>query len=388
MDYSLGVRQRLLSDNFFYNKNINENKNTNENINENKKINDINYKLLKYINENEIKSIIELYKEHRNTICLNLADNNKNTFLMLAIKKIMPKTVIVFNRVCPIIQKKNLNIMDVCNIFINNECNINKKNIYGDSALLLAVKNLQLKVYNDNTDNENIIYRLVDILLKNNADINLADSKGYTALMHCINLAVPTNKKQCNAIINLLLNKSNIDITYLGNDGKSALFLALGNKNINQEIIKLILDKYSDINFEANFIDENLLVNLGDIYKMHGNIDKMKRCFIRAIELGNSHAKSKLFYYYCEKNRPDLITEEESKIIKNIFTKPYAFFILLKSRYFHNFGECTVCLEDVNNIIKLPCHNEHFMCLECIYRLKQNICPFCRAIFPRDITDF
>jgi ankyrin repeat protein len=384
MDYNFCVKRRLLFDNLFYNENINEN--INGNINNN--ISNMNYKLLKYINGNEIMLIIELFKEQAGVLSLDLLDNDKNTLLMIAIKKIIPRSYIIFNTVCPIIQKKLFNIIDVCELFIINGCNINNKNIYGESALILAIKNLQFNMYHDNTENGNIIYRLIEILIKNNADINLPDNKGYTALMHCINLTVPENKRQCNNIINLLLINSNINITYLGNDGQSAFVLALNNNNIYQENLLIFLGRNSSISLDVNFTDDNLLLKMGDIYKVNGNIDKMKKCYIRAIEMGNSNAKSKLFYYYCENNRPDLITEEESKIIKNIFTRPYAFYILLKSKYFHSIGECSVCLEDVNNIIKLPCHNEHFICLECVYRLRQNVCPFCRSIFPRNIIDF
>ena len=127
---------------------------------------------------------------------------------------------------------------------------------------------------------------------------------------------------------------------------------------------------------------------LGDYFFYYNDFNKMKDCYIGAIKSGNYLAKMKLFCFYSEKNGSKLITQNETILIQNIFKKKAAFVILLKSKYFHIEDECSVCLEDTNNIVRLPCHDEHIICLSCIYKLKSNICPFCRDVFPRNIKEF
>lgn len=391
MDYDSNEYRYLLSDELLNSSSINnslQNKTINKKIDDNnyQLMDDINNQLMKYINKNDIMDILKLFKKYNNKIDLNYKDNDKNTFLMLVIKKIKPKSYITLDIVCPIIRKKILDITDICDLFIKNELNINNQNIYGENALFFAIEKLQFIEYNDDTKNQFIIYKLIELLINNHIDINLANNKGYNSLMYCILLTSGFNKKQSNNIIQLLL-KHNVKINHFSNDGKSALELALNNPHIYFETIKLFLDEEPNTDFINNFTNLDLLVKLGDIYKTCGNIDKMKECFIRAINLDNLQAKIKLFYYYYSSTKPEFITKDESILINNLFKTESAFVILLKSKHFHTIGECFICMEESNNIIKLPCHNNHLICLNCIYKLKKNVCPFCGKKFPRNINE-
>lgn len=333
------------------------------------------HKLFKYIDDNDIFSIIELCK--KNKINFSLMDKENNTFLMVVIKKIKPICRISFHLTCPMIRKTHYDIRDVYPLFLNEKNNINCGNKFGETALILAIKNIS-KV-NDN----NIIYNMVNALIRShpNINVNSRDNVGYTALMHCIKLMSKTNEKQANAIIKLLL-ENNADPNIVGDDRKNALILALNNETGPLELIQIFIDKYAEIVMEdVNLLDNGLMLfRLGNFYERIGKINEMKKCYIMALILKNDNAKIPLYYYYKSTNQ-ELITKDEYNFIVKMFKKEGAFVMVYKSKYFHENGECPICLEDVNNIVKLPCHSAHKICVKCVDLLKKNMCPFCRATF-------
>jgi ankyrin repeat protein len=338
--------------------------------------NDWEYKLCKYINDNDILSIIEFCKKTR--INFSLKDTENNTFLMMIIKKIKPLRHMSFHLTCPIIKITCYDIKDIYPLFLNKKNNINCRNKFGETALILAIKNLL-----DADTNDNTIYDLVDALIKSypNINVNVQDDVGYTALMHSIKLISKTNEKQANAIIKLLL-QNNADSNILGDDGKNALMLVLNNETGPLELVQIFVDKYSNnLIDDLNLLDNGIMLfRLGNFYGRFGKIDEMKKCYIMAVMLKNNNAKMPLYNYYRNANH-DLITKDEYDFIIKTFKYEGAFAMVYKSKYFHESGECPICLEDVNNIVKLPCHITHTICVKCVNLLKKNTCPFCRATF-------
>ena len=337
---------------------------------------DVDKKLLRYINNNDIFSIIELCK--KNKINFSLGDKENNTFLMMIIKKIKPIDRMSFHLTCPMIRKTYYDIRDVYPLFLNEKNNINCRNKFGETALILAIKNLPKE-----NDNNNIIYNLISALIRSypNINVNSQDNVGYTALMHCIKMMSKTNEKQANMIIKLLL-ENNADANILGDDRKNALILALNNETGPLELVQILINKYSEIAMEdVNLLDNGfMLFRLGNFYERMGKINEMKKCYIMAVIMKNDNAKLPLYYHYKSTNH-DLITKDEYNFIIKMFKKEGAFVMVYKSKYFHENGECPICLEDVNNIVKLPCHSAHKICVNCVDLLKKNMCPFCRATF-------
>ncbi len=65
-------------------------------------------------------------------------------------------------------------------------------------------------------------------------------------------------------------------------------------------------------------------------------------------------------------------------------TLPPIIYDNMKPNYVEGTGECTVCYEEVDNYIVLPCHYTHIVCASCFVRmidnnLDKNNCPICRA---------
>ena len=281
---------------------------------------DADHKLFKYINDNDIFSIIELCKKDR--INFSLRDKENNTFLMMIIKKIKPICRMSFHLTCPMIRKTYYDIRDVYPLFLNEKNNINCRNRLGETALILAIKNIPRE-----NDNNNIIYNLINALIRSypNINVNSQDNVGYTALMHCIKLMSKTNEKQANMVIKLLL-ENNADPNILADDRKNALILALNNETGPLELIQIFINKYAEIAMEdVNLLDNGLMLfRLGNFYERIGKINEMKKCYIMAVILKNDSAKIPLYYYYKSTNQ-ELITKDEYNFIVKMFKKEGAF---------------------------------------------------------------
>lgn len=50
------------------------------------------------------------------------------------------------------------------------------------------------------------------------------------------------------------------------------------------------------------------------------------------------------------------------------------------------YQDCCICYDEENTfIIKTKCN--HFLCMQCLYKLKKYECPMCREVFPDDIKN-
>lgn len=81
---------------------------------------------------------------------------------------------------------------------------------------------------------------LVDLLIIYNKDLNFQDSKGLTALMHAVRL----NKRD---IVKKLI-KNQADVNILNNKGKSALAIALSKFDVDVNIVRDLIKSGSNVN--------------------------------------------------------------------------------------------------------------------------------------------
>ena len=61
-------------------------------------------------------------------------------------------------------------------------------------------------------------------------------------------------------------------------------------------------------------------------------------------------------------------------------TLPPIIYDNMKPNYVEKMGECTVCYEEIDSYIVLPCHNTHIVCTSCFIRMIESTnCPMCRS---------
>ena len=125
------------------------------------------------------------------------------------------------------------------NYILSNRDEIDKKNAKEQTALMIAAQ------YFD-TDSS---LETVKILLENNADVNLTDIDGWTALMVAVGYS--NNKINTFEIVKLLLEKG-ANVNLVGEDGWTALMMAAQdpNRTINLETVKLLLEKGANVNLK------------------------------------------------------------------------------------------------------------------------------------------
>lgn len=175
-------------------------------------------------------------KKYSNTvkylkICdnINKYDKNGNNVLMIA--------------------SKYANFIDdkVISLLLSNDIYINTKNNNGDTALLIALKNIN---YTSNL-------KIIKLLLSYGSDVNIKNNDDMTPLMIASKNINPINIK----IINLLL-MMNANINTTNNNNETALMILI--KNSNYKYIKNIIKLY--INHGANMKkydkDENTILML------------------------------------------------------------------------------------------------------------------------------
>lgn len=351
--------------------------NSTSNLMENIFIDNINYKLLNCIQNNKIDDIITIFENHKNKICYWLKDSEKNSLLMIAIKHIKQMTVNKIQCICPFIYTVNYTIMDIAHLLIN-EYTINNQNLYGDSPLTLLIQQIDPK------KNNNTIYELIHLLIKNNIDTNIQDLDGYTPLMLCVKLLTKQNEYHMKYVLKLLLKNTNTNVNVISNNGEHILTMLVDKTDNFISLIKLLINYNAEIPTTLLPIHLNLLLKLNIAYILSNNPHKfnnIKKHYMTESKNGNRNALESLFYYYDTINRPDLIDKDDYQFIVSSYEKIRSFILLYKSPLHNEFGECGICLEGMSNITSLPCHNEHKICVECIEMLKQKICPFCRELF-------
>lgn len=108
---------------------------------------------------------------------------------------------------------------EVIKFLLKNKVNINLTNIEGQTALMILCKT----VFRDGID-------WVIELLENGANVGSIDKNGYTVLMYT---ALNTESGVALEIAKLLYDFGDIKISYVNNDGQSAMDIAVENNNEN-----------------------------------------------------------------------------------------------------------------------------------------------------------
>ena len=108
---------------------------------------------------------------------------------------------------------------EVIKFLLKNKVNINLTNIEGQTALMILCKT----VFRDGID-------WVIELLENGANVGSIDKNGYTVLMYT---ALNTDSGVVLEIAKLLYDFGDIKISYVNNDGQSAMDIAVENNNEN-----------------------------------------------------------------------------------------------------------------------------------------------------------
>ena len=108
---------------------------------------------------------------------------------------------------------------EVIKFLLKNKVNINSTNIEGQTALMILCKT----VYRDRID-------CIIELLENGASVGNIDKNGYTVLMYAI---LNDESGVALEIAKLLYDFGDIKISYVNNDGQSAMDIAIENNNEN-----------------------------------------------------------------------------------------------------------------------------------------------------------
>lgn len=117
--------------------------------------------------------------------------------------------------------------------------NINAKNVYGDTALIIA---------SGHTCNLNNI-EVVKMLIQAGADVNVENEHGATPLIH----AVTSNRKE---IVEVLLT-GNANVNYYSKQNKTALMEAI--EKGYEDIVQILLNAGADFNFQNKDCDTALI---------------------------------------------------------------------------------------------------------------------------------
>jgi len=134
----------------------------------------------------------------------------------------------------------NEQINELINKLKTEKYNINEKDDIGQTPLFICCKKGFVKLSN--------------ILLQNNADINLQTNDGWSALM----ISCQQNKTE---IVKLLLDRKDLNVNLQNNNGWSALMIACSD--IKLEIITLLLDRKDlNINLQNNNGLSALMISL------------------------------------------------------------------------------------------------------------------------------
>lgn len=135
----------------------------------------------------------------------------------------------------PICIAARYNNLEIVNLLIKNNANVNIKDSNGKTPLMLAAE------YNFN--------EIVDLLLKNKADVNAKANNGFTPLIFSVMYYFPADEKKQIETVDLLLKyKADVNII-LDITGWTPLIYAVYHRHT--ECVKLMLKEEADVNAKA-----------------------------------------------------------------------------------------------------------------------------------------
>lgn len=158
--------------------------------------------------ENTINKIMSLLLEYG--LNINDAIDNESNNLLIKASEYLSISSISNGKSIP---------SEVIKFLLKNKVNINLTNIERQTALMILCKT----VFRDGVD-------WVIELLENGADVGSIDKNGYTVLMYT---ALNTESGVALEIAKLLYDFGDIKISYVNNDGQSAMDIAVENNNEN-----------------------------------------------------------------------------------------------------------------------------------------------------------
>jgi ankyrin repeat protein len=204
---------------------------------------------------------------------VTVKDNNKRTPLIVAVendhveivKLLLNKGVDVNindrNGRTVLITAANKGYLEIVRLLLDRVSDINARDNTGMTALFAAVKSwclemikqppvkahrLKIRKYKEDVflttaaEPSEVYEEIIRLLLNKGADVNIQDNSGKTALM----IAVKNKNME---IIKLLLKK-HADIKAKDNKGRTVLIIA--SDKDNEEIVELLLDKGADVNIQ------------------------------------------------------------------------------------------------------------------------------------------
>lgn len=195
----------------------------------------------------------------------NIKDNNGETALMAAVLE---------------------NNYDVCELLIDNgvDINIQSNNIEEyDNNLNLNIEVLKYKIGETALmfAIEHNYYEICNLLLENNANLNLRDSDGKTVLM---NVITTDNNNEYELLINYI---QNIELDLPDNSGRTALIYATINNKVN--ICNLLIQNGANLNLadisgktaldysiENNFSNITILLSLNQNNSIENNFSSVE----------------------------------------------------------------------------------------------------------------
>lgn len=256
---------------------------------------------------------------------------------------------------------------------------LNVRSNHGRSALYMAVMNIH-------TVSSNAI---VTLLVKEGANVNLADNDGITALMICVNDTDCETSK--------LLLDAGADPNLQATDGWFALMFAARNYNHNTEhVVKLLLDGGANPNLQNN-IGWTALMELARYGS--DNIINTTKLLLQAgadvnLQAKNGYTALMLLLKY-NFNRTNINVAKQLIAVSSLYIRDNTgtnaasiiaqlddaiIFILLQNQFCTTFiGEqnCGICFEN-DNLIQLNCHHPfHIKCIS-QWLENKNSCPLCR----------
>lgn len=137
--------------------------------------------------------------------------------------------------------------------------NINSQNLLGQTALMVAIIKKSPSVY-EILDNHN-----------DNLNLDIRDIYGNTALMSALKNDNDKDIKFSTIVINKLLEKK-FDINIRNNKDQTVLMIALSNKKVDQSIINKLLDKSPDANLQDDEGNTILMIALKRIHSKYKEI--------------------------------------------------------------------------------------------------------------------